>query len=60
MDWQHDLIISHYKLAQAVDDPRGHYAKALEIAEAMEKKGMLVLSDAFIPGMLRQELAALK
>jgi len=59
-DWQRDLIVAHYKLGQAGEDPRLHYTKALEIAEAMDEKGILSPSDAFIPDMLREELANLQ
>jgi hypothetical protein len=52
--------VAHYKLGQAGEDPRLHYTKALEIAEAMDEKGILSPSDAFIPDMLREELANLQ
>lgn len=59
-EWQRGLIVSHVKLAQIGENPRSHYAKALDIAKAMEKAGVLAPADAFIPGLLRDALAKLQ
>jgi hypothetical protein len=59
-EWQRDLMISHVKLSEAGGDAKMHLTKALEIAEAMEAKGILAPVDAFIPGMLRKQLADLE
>ncbi|MEP9386527.1 caspase family protein [Mesorhizobium sp. KR9-304] len=58
--WQRDLLVAHFKIASLGDDPRGHLEKALEIAARMEASGMLMPADAFIPGLLRDELAKLQ
>jgi hypothetical protein len=52
------LIVSYIKVAEAGDDPKGHYTEALEIAEAMRQKGILAPSDAWIIEELRKRLAA--
>ncbi|MGE0500703.1 MAG: caspase family protein [Rhizobiaceae bacterium] len=59
-EWQRDLIVSHFKLAQAGADARTHLGKALAITLAMERNGILAPSDAWIPGMLRAEIAKLE
>lgn len=58
--WQRDLMVSHFSLAQAGGDARMHLGKALEVALEMERKGILAPSDAFLPGLLRAELAKLE
>ena len=55
--WQRDLIASHVKLARAGDDPRGHFTKALQTAEAVVGSGMV---EASVPDLLRAQLAKLK
>jgi signal recognition particle subunit SEC65 len=57
--WRRDVVVSHYKLADAGIEPRLHFARALELAEAMREKGMLAPADAFILDMLRDKLAKL-
>jgi glutathione S-transferase len=58
--WQRDLVAARYKLAQAGEDARAYLAKALEIVEAMQRKGVLAPYDAFLPLRLSAELAKLK
>jgi uncharacterized caspase-like protein len=58
--WQFDLIISHYKLAQIGEDPRGHYTKALELARTMRKNGTLPPGAEMLPGFFVHKLADLK
>ncbi len=58
--WQRDLIIGHYSLAQAEDDPKAHLEKALAVADALLASGRLAPADDYIPGALRDGLAALQ
>jgi hypothetical protein len=52
------LIVSHTNLAQAGADRRRHHRSALDIAEAIENKGILAPSDAWMIAELRRRLAA--
>lgn len=58
--WQHDLIVSHYNLAQAGDRPRERLEKALAIAEAMARNGILAPQDASIIDTLTEQLKSLR
>ena len=55
-EFRRDLMVSNIKLATLGDDPVNRLTKALALAEAMRKEGVLPPSDAQMPAMLRQLL----
>jgi hypothetical protein len=57
-EWQRDLIVSSVKLAEAGDDPLARYARALEIARAMQAKDIMAPVDGWMVQELERRLAA--
>ncbi len=58
-DWQRDVWVSHIKLAEAGEDMKASYQKALDALVAMKTKGTLSpVDERFIP-MLEQAIAGL-
>ncbi len=58
--WQRDLSVSHVLLANAGDDPKGNFQKALLILETMKTKGILPTGDEHFMQQIKDTLAALK
>jgi uncharacterized caspase-like protein len=56
---QRDLIIGHFKLSLVADDPRPQLVAALAIAKALEARGALAPSDAFMLDFLKERIAEL-
>ncbi|MGB7989338.1 MAG: hypothetical protein WCF44_08070, partial [Candidatus Methylophosphatis roskildensis] len=54
-EWQCDLIVSNVKLAEATGD-ESFLKTALQIAEAMQSRGVLASSDLWVIADLRQRL----
>lgn len=52
-DWQRDLIVSDVKLNEVTGD-KAYAAKALDIAQTMQKRGALVPSDAWMVDDLKR------
>lgn len=57
--WQRDLIVSNVKLSEVTGD-RAYVAKALEIAQAMQKRGTLQPRDAWMVDELKRMLGVTK
>jgi hypothetical protein len=55
-EWQRDLIVSHVKLSEASGDAV-HVLAALQIAERMQKRGILAPRDAWMIEDLRRRAA---
>jgi hypothetical protein len=54
-EWQRDLIVSYVKLNQTSGD-KAHVRKALDIAQAMQKRGTLAPRDAWMVDELKRML----
>ena len=64
-EWQRDLIVSHWKLADLLEqmpdraaEAAGHWAQALAIARTLADTGRLAPTDAYFVETLEQRLAA--
>lgn len=56
-DWQRDLIVSYVNLADASSDPT-FYARALDVATAMQARGSLAPKDAWMLEVLARRVDA--
>ena len=64
-EWQRDLIVSHWKLADLLErmpdraaEAAGHWSQALAIARNLAATGRLAPTDAYFVETLEQRLAA--
>ena len=63
-EWQRDLIVSHWKLADLLERPdraaeaAGHWSQALAIARTLAATGRLAPTDAYLVETLEHRLAA--
>jgi tetratricopeptide (TPR) repeat protein len=56
-DWQRDLIVSYVKLADATGEP-AYAAQALDVAQAMQARGILAPRDAWMLDALARRVRA--
>jgi tetratricopeptide (TPR) repeat protein len=54
-EWQRDLIVSYVKLNETTGD-KAYVKKALDIAQAMQQRGTLAPSDAWMVDALKRML----